>query len=169
MATNSITQFVQNFGGGSRVNRFDVTPACSAFNGSSTQFHIRASTIPAATVTPIGINYFGRTVNIPGERVYEPWNITVLDDKGDKAFYNEFKSWHTGVVSIDNVIKIDTTKVSGCNWTIKHYSNSGGSAKSFTLTDVWPVIVGPLVLDMSQDNVLATFDVQLLYTSFEYT
>jgi hypothetical protein len=169
MPINTITDFVTNFGGGSRVNRFDVTPQCSAFSGTSTQFHIRASTLPASTITPIGINYFGRTVNIPGERVYEPWNISVLDDRGVKELYTSFKNWHTNVVSIGDNIAIDTSKVSGCNWTIKHYNNAGGVSKTFVLKDVWPVIVGPLVLDMSQDNVLATFDVQLLYTAYDKT
>jgi hypothetical protein len=165
MAINSITDFVKNFGGGSRVNRFSVTSSCSAFSGTPA-FHIRAATIPGANVTPIGINYMGRTINIPGERVYEPWNITVLDDKSPSAFYNNFKTWHTNIVSIGDEIKIDTSKISGCNWTVTHFNNAGGTARTVTLTDVWPVVVGPLVLDMSQDNVLATFDVQLLYTSF---
>lgn len=171
MAINSISAFLSKFGGGTRVNRFYVNSnGCGGGLGASdTTFHIRAATIPGANIAPIGINWFGRTVNIPGERVYDPWNITVLDDTGDKSLYNKFKLWHKNTVEYGTDIKIDMTNMAACSWTIKHLKNDSDTAhKTFTIYQAWPVKIGPLVLDMSQDNVLAAFDVQILYTHFTY-
>jgi len=175
MAVSSITQFLAGFGGGTRVNRFQVTTAgCGAagnfLTNTDTQFHIRAATIPGSNIVPIGINYFGRTINIPGERVYEPWSITVLDDRGDKQLYNKFKAWHKRVTSYGTDISIDTTGIADCTWTITHLKNADETAhKTFTLSQAWPATIGPLILDMSQDNVLASFEVKILYTHFNYT
>jgi hypothetical protein len=170
MAINTISGFLKGFGGGTRVNRYLVsTSGCGLLAAADTKFHIRAATIPSATVTPIGINWFGRTINIPGERTYEPWTITVLDDVGDKSLYNKFKSWHASVCNYDETIKIDTSKISGCQWTIDHLNNADeNSNKTFTLKTCWPVTIGPLVLDMAQDNVLASFEVRILFTHFDY-
>ena len=171
MATTSITSFLNGFGGGTRVNRFYVTSSgCGTLAAADTQFHIRAATIPGASITPLGVNWFGRTVNIPGERVYEPWTITVLDDKDDKNLYTKFKAWHKTIADYGTDIKFgDMALIKACSWTIKHLQNASETPhKTFTLSQAWPVSIGPLVLDMSQDNVLASFDVRILYTHFTY-
>ena len=39
---------------------------------------------------------------------------------------------------------------------------------AFKLFNVWPIAVGPLTLDMSQDNVLNSFAVTMVYSHYTY-
>jgi hypothetical protein len=179
---NTISSFLSGFRGGNRPNRFEITTSGCKYNESNsltdldTKYHIRAASIPGSTVTPININWFGRTVPIPGERVYDEWTITILDDTASpsqsepSALYKKFKDWQNKIVNLGTDIKVSTKDISTCKWIIKHYSSPDQTKlKTFNLYQVWPVYVGNFILDMSQDNVLATFDVRLAFTHFDYT
>ena len=173
---NTISKFLTNFYGGTRLNRFQVTSSNCKYDETNklidddTKFHIRAAAIPGSNITPLGINWFGRTIPLPGERVYDPWKITIIDDRGTRDLYSKFKAWQKKVVDWSDNIAVNTSDIKDCKWTITHYSNNNTvSYKEFNLYQCWPVNVGPLVLDMSQDNVLSTFEVTMHYTHFDFT
>ena len=172
---NSISSFLSSFYGGTRLNRFKVTTSnCGASDqklvDADVEFHIRAAATPESNITPIGINYFGRTIPIPGERTYTPWVITVLDDRGTRNLYDKIKKWHTSIISADTTTVIDTSSIKTCQFSIEHYSNNNeANKKKFTLYQAWPIEVGAFNLDMSQDNVLATFQVTIAYTHFDFS
>lgn len=170
MSINNITSFVGGFGGGLRTNRFVVTSACNASGiaGNDTlKYHIRATTIPGARILPLYVNWFGRSVPIPGDREYDPWVITVMDDKNN--LFDNFKTWHKNTVSMGDEITVNTTAINGCNWIVKHLQNNSDTAhKSFTLYNAYPIQLGPLNLNMDQPGVIASFNVVMMFTHFTY-
>jgi hypothetical protein len=182
MANQSINDFINGFKGGTRLNRFTVegNVGTSASGASSvlTAFHIRSASLPEATVGPISINYRGRTVNYAGDRVYQPWQITVLDDHGGNVggtenLFKMFHDWHDKINSHGSNVTSETnpSKLWQSSWTIKQYEvncNTPLPGRSFKLFNVWPIAIGPLVLDMGQDNTLASFAVTLVYSHYTY-
>jgi hypothetical protein len=169
----NISEFLNGFNGGLRVNRFEVTSSCTRL---SKPFHIRSATIPGGQMTTIGLNWFGRTIEIPGERVYAPWPITVLDDSGTQEVHSDFEAWQHYIANKDmntfvnvNGARTAGTSPKGCDFAIRQYlTHQDTGEKTFTLYNVWPVQVGPIELDMSKDNVLSQFNVILMYTHFSY-
>jgi hypothetical protein len=201
MANNhSITDFITNFGGGTRINRFKVSgslPVGVGGNNNPTlvasttnilsDFHIRAASLPSSQVGVVPINYRGRTVNYPGDRIYQPWVMTVLDDvkliNGNKiSLYRAFHEWQERINRhVDNTTVFekandtdpaqhfasDTRSVGGNVWTVEQLDTNGSNTiRKFELWNCWPVAVGPIELDMSQDNTLSTFSVTLVYSHF---
>ena len=178
--SGNIHQFITGFRGGTRLNRFKVQTTCPSINEP---FHITAAQIPGAVISSIGVNWFGRTVQIPGERVYQPWVITVLDDYGaDYELHSYFEAWQHSIGNKDDNTLVDLTDAftktsiglnsvsrGGCNFFIDQYrADSDSIEKRFTLWNVWPVQIGPIELDMSKDNQLCSFNVTLMYTHFVY-
>lgn len=174
MPISTISTFLQGFKGGARSNRFYITTdncgaAGSKLDANALKFHVRAASVPGAAVRPIGLNWFGRTVNIPGERIITPWQVTVLDDRGSKSLYNTFKAWQKELASYTDELKFNIDSIKACKMTVQHLkTNTDEVNKTFNLFQVWPVDVGPFVLDMNQDNVLSSFTVTLSYTHFTY-
>lgn len=169
----TINEFIEGFNGGTRLNRFQVTSTCSRL---SRPYHVRAAQIPGSTINTIGLNWFGRTIEVPGERSYVPWAITILDDTGTSEVYNSFVAWQhaIGSMSTDSFVKIrnSTTGASndrGCDFKVVQFSTHDDTIeKSFTLFNVWPIQISALELDMSKDNFLGQFNVILTYTHFSY-
>jgi hypothetical protein len=178
-----ISEFIGGFNGGTRLNRFAVTgnigaaPGLIATGPLFTSFHIRSATLPEAIVGEIPINYRGRTVSYPGDRIYKPWNITILDDTGalnnlHKAFHdwsNKINAHEDNINTVSNGVTTPRNNFA-TNWTVKQYDPNGARViKTFNIQNCWPTIVGPIQLDMAQDNTLAQFAVSLMYTHFTYT
>jgi len=178
MANNqSISEFIQGFNGGSRINRFKVIGELQeAGKNDLTDFHIRAASLPPSQVGAININYRGRTVSYPGDRIYQPWTITVLDDTkaigNTKSLYAAFHDWQNQINDhVDNTtIAVTNPSYHFANdWRVQQLDTNGSSViREFILKNCWPVFVGPIELDMSQDNTLAAFAVTLVYSHFNY-
>jgi hypothetical protein len=168
MSVNNISNFVSGFNGGLRTNRFEVSPSCRSLTPTpTTKYHVRAATIPGARILPLYVNWFGRSVPIPGDREYDPWVITIMDDQNN--LFDSFKTWHKNTVSMGDDITVNTTAVNGCNWTVKHLKNNDDTPdKTFMLYNAYPVQLGPLNLNMDQPGVIASFNVVMMFTHFTY-
>ena len=69
------------------------------FFRSLATFLVKAANIPASTVGVIEVPYRGRTLKIAGDRTYEPWTITALNDKGF-ALRSKFEEWSTKIQAL---------------------------------------------------------------------
>ena len=75
-------------GGGARPNLFEVVlafpTAVSPVNENEvlqkSRFLVKAAALPASTIAPIDIPFRGRILKIAGDRTFETWTITVMND-----------------------------------------------------------------------------------------
>jgi hypothetical protein len=175
--SQGISDFISGFNGGTRLNRFKVTGNIGAGSGVDdfTAFYVRSATLPEAIVGEIPINYRGRTVSYPGDRIYKPWNITILDDTGSSNLHKLFHAWSEKInAHVNNTNTIGGAIAPKSNfatdWSIIQYDANGSSPiKTFKIQNCWPTVVGPIQLDMAQDNILSQFAVSIMYTHFTYT
>jgi len=171
----SIASFIGGFNGGTRVNRFSITGKIGPKSGGTQTdfsiYHVRSASLPDAILGNIAVNWHGRTVNYPGDRAYKPWNITILDDTGSGAkLYKAFHDWHITINDhASNECKNLTSPRENfaSDWSVNHLDASGDkSIKTFTLSNCWPVAIGPLELDMGKDNTIGAFQVTILFSHY---
>jgi len=89
-------------GGGARPNLFECElnfPADAIPNGStadtlsdSTRFLIKAAALPASNLGIIDVPFRGRNLKIAGDRTFDPWTITVINDI-DFNIRTSFERW----------------------------------------------------------------------------
>ena len=100
MALKTLNNFkAQLTGGGARPNLFEITMGFPkeltvaggkqsvtepSATGSTTEsmltYMCKAAALPASNITPIEIPFRGRTLKVAGERTFDTWTITVLND-----------------------------------------------------------------------------------------
>lgn len=100
-------RFLDNFkgrmsGGGVRANLFECEiafPTIVLPNGvtetnitDKIKFLVKASSLPASTITPISVPFRGRELKIAGDRTFEPWSVTVINDT-DFSVRGAFERW----------------------------------------------------------------------------
>ena len=78
-------------GGGARANQFKVTlpfPGYAAVGGETSDlaFLCTATGLPGQTVGNVPVPFRGRILNIAGDRTFENWTITVLNDTDFKLY-----------------------------------------------------------------------------------
>ena len=87
MAFN-LDQFRNNLkDGGARPSLFEaelrwpqsVTTGVDA--AAASRFMVKVSELPASTMAPIQVGYFGRKLNVVGDRTFAPLSVTVINDE----------------------------------------------------------------------------------------
>jgi len=178
----NLTDFKDQFNGGTRPNRFLVTGEVGKYGGAATPhtFHVRSTFLPPVTNITLTLNAYGRKVNIPGDREYSPWQMTIYDDIKNGSttqanpthLWDLFTKWQNEINS-HNSNQPDRSGAPGPepflqykrDWTIQHLNLNGNSTplKTFQLIGCWPKTVSDIDLNMTRRNFMNTFSVIMLY------
>ena len=75
-----------------RPNQFQVeldfpvglAPASPSALAEFGTFLVKGANLPASTVGTVEVPYRGRVLKIAGDRTFEPWTVTVINDEGFK-------------------------------------------------------------------------------------
>ena len=86
-------------GGGARPNLFECEinfPEAAIGTDTGlpeyTRFLVKAANLPASTLSVIDIPFRGRNLKIAGDRTFDPWSITIINDT-DFRIRNAFEKW----------------------------------------------------------------------------
>ena len=166
----NIEDFKSKFiGSGARSNLFEVTwddgpDAATGGQGGVDikQFLCKVSSFPASTITPIPVQYQGRTIKLAGTRPeYADWTVTVMNDE-DMAIRRSLEAW---MFSINSTIQ---NTMSGGDASMTHYKktaqivglsksgNKDGKAKilgGYKFYGLFPTQISEVSLDWSQDTI----------------
>ena len=86
-------------GGGARPTLFKATlnfPAYAAGDVELTSFLCESAVLPQSIVGLINVPFRGRQVKIAGDRVFEPWTVTIINDT-DFQVRNSMERWMNGI------------------------------------------------------------------------
>ena len=72
-------------GGGARANQYRaiLTTPNTIFTGldsARTSFLVKATSLPGQTITEIPVNFRGRQLFLAGDRTFETWTTTIIND-----------------------------------------------------------------------------------------
>lgn len=108
----TITQFKSALtGGGARPNLFEVsipsfptaagTSAWTTGEADTFKFLCKAAALPASNVAPVDVPFRGRILKVAGERTFDTWTVTVINDENFKL-RTAFEKWMNGISKLDN-------------------------------------------------------------------
>ena len=174
-----ITDFKgQLTGGGARPNLFEVEMAFPGdlSIGSDTltksRYLCKTANLPASTVAPIDVPFRGRILKVAGDRTFDPWTITIINDT-DFTIRHAYESWANILSKLDNNTgyidpgsyfadmtiyqlgrDVDGTKKSG---------NTGNvsTLRSYKLYGTFPTSVSAIDLSYESSNAIEEFTVEL--------
>ena len=86
-------------GGGARPNLFKATvnfPGYAGGNVELTYIMCKGAQLPGSTIAPLPISFRGRHLQIAGDRTFEPWTVTVINDT-DFNVRDAMERWMNGI------------------------------------------------------------------------
>jgi len=113
MAENPSLKTLSNFksvlkGGGARPNLFEVQipkfPDYTTKDGEmlkDLQFMCKAANLPASNVAPIDVPFRGRILKVAGDRTFDPWTLTIINDE-DFKIRHAMETWMNGISKLSN-------------------------------------------------------------------
>ena len=158
-------------GGGARPNQFKVTmpfPGYAQVGGEieDLAFLCRATVIPSMTVGNINVPFRGRQIKIAGDRTFEDWNVTVINDT-DFKLRNAFERWQNGINNMTDNEGLTNPVDYQVDAFVDHLDRNGSTIKSYTLRGLFPVGIGAIDLNYDEQAAVEEFTVEFRYQYFE--
>ena len=167
-------------GGGVRPNFFEVELKFPALGiddndvSDRTRFLVKGANLPASIVAPISVPFRGRELKIAGERSFDTWTITVINDS-NFVLRDAFEKWMNVINKVsDNAGEVDPTV-----YQQEAYVHQLGRApitnqagvpatsgntipilRSYHFHGVFPTNVSSIELSYDQNNVIEEFSVE---------
>ncbi len=66
-----------------------------------TRFLVKAAALPASNIAPISVPFRGRQLKIAGDRTFDEWTITVINDT-DFAIRGSFERWMNSISKVSD-------------------------------------------------------------------
>ena len=150
-------------GGGARPNLFKVTMAFPSYvtaNVELASYMCKASSMPASTITPIEVPFRGRQLKIAGDRTFDPWSVTIINDT-DFNVRNSFEQWMNGI----NQHKANTglTQPSSymADMIVQQLDKDGTVKKTYNIRGTFPTNLGAIELSYESGDVIEEFEVEM--------
>ena len=171
-----ISDFKSNFAGGARPNLFEVAltfpnEVRQQFNANTfstltpaqtTMMMVKGASLPSSVVGTIPLKFRGRELKIAGDRTYETWTITVINDTG-MELRNMFEAWmdliarnSANVSAYDNLDYMTQLNVSQLN-------GQGQQTKTYTIKDAYPINIQAIELSYDTTDAIEEFTVEFNY------
>ena len=109
-ADRTIDKFKSRISGGiARPNLFEVVLATpdgvvdTNVNdfGIKSRFLVKAAALPASNIAPISVPFRGRTLKIAGDRTFDEWTVTVINDT-DFAIPSSMERWMNSIAKVSD-------------------------------------------------------------------
>ena len=152
-------------GGGARSNMFKVIcnfPVATGGDAELASFMIKNAALPASVISPIEIPFRGRKLKIAGDRTFEPWTITVLNDT-NFSIRDSFERWMNSINEHVNNTGIATPLDYQTDMTVQQLDKSEEVVKSYEFRGVFPTNISQIDLDMAAEGAIEEFTVELNY------
>lgn len=156
--------------GGARSSHFQVFIS-NPFQPQAdikTPFMIKAASIPSFTIGKIEVPYFGRKYPIPGDRVWEDWNTTVINDE-DFLIRNALEKWSNAMNAFRR--NIATAGPNPGNYkstaTVTQYGKAGNELRIYQLNGIFPLTVQSIEVAWATTDEIQEFQVTWAFDELE--
>ena len=185
MAETFINRNIQEFrsrmtGGGARSNLFEVEitfPDGIGISESSVSdkvpFLVKAAEIPASNLGNIPVPYRGRVLPIAGDRTFDPWTVTIINDT-DFLIRDAMEKWSNSINDIQTAQGTINPEVYQKSARVFQKSREGNGPSDtekdlriYKFEGIYPNVVSSIALDFGATDQIEEFQVTFNYLFYE--
>jgi hypothetical protein len=149
-------------GGGARPNLFKVIcnfPADVGGDAELASFLIKGAGLPASVIAPIEVPYRGRKLKVAGDRTFEPWTITVINDTGFEV-RNAMERWMNGMNGHQINTGLNNPTDYQADLIIEQLDRDGSTIKTYNFRGCFPTNVAAIDLSYETNDAVEEFTVE---------
>ena len=167
-------------GGGARSNLFEVNikypDSISALIGDATgegEFLIKAAEIPASNLGNIPVPFRGRVLPVAGDRTFDPWTVTVINDTNFiirdamEKCSNSINDIQTAQGTVDPSQYQTVATVSQLDRRGFSEADKIQILRQYVFSGIYPNVVSSIPLDYGATDQIQEFQVTFNYLFYE--
>ena len=166
-------------GGGARSNLFEVDITFPASVGpdnvrdEKVNFLCKAAEIPASNLGNIPVPYRGRVLPVAGDRTFDPWTVTIINDT-DFLIRDAMEKWSNSINDLQTAQGTIDPAVYQRNAFVRQLSRQGTSPsdtekvlRAYKFEGIYPNTVSSIPLDFGATDQIQEFQVTFNYLFYE--
>ena len=163
MAVLNIDDFKAKLkGGGARPNLFKATinfPAYAQGDVEITSFMCKAAQLPSSIMAVVEIPFRGRQLKIAGDRTFESWSPTILNDT-DFVVRNAMERWMNGInahsanTGLTNPVEYEADLI------VEQLDKDGETIKTYQFRGCFPTNVAAIDVNYETVDTIEEFTVE---------
>jgi len=165
-----ITDFKSKLsGGGARSNLFEVVlsfPDAAPADANvldKSRFLVKSVAMPASTVTPLPVAFRGRTLNVAGDRTFESWTITIINDT-DFSIRSAFENWMNTMNKVSDNTGITDPALYQADAFVYQLDRDGSTLRAYHFYDLFPTNMSSIPLSYDVESIQEfTVEMQVLW------
>ena len=149
-------------GGGARANLFKVTLNYPSYvNGDVelTSFMCKGAQLPASIIAPVPVLFRGRQLQLAGDRSFEPWSVTVINDSGMEV-RNAMERWMNGMNSNVSNEGLSNPVDYMADAVVEQLDKGGNVTKKYDFRGIFPTNVAAIDLSYDNENAIEEFAIE---------
>ena len=155
-------------GGGARPNLFEVVlafpdaakPANQAEVLEKSRFLVKAAALPASTIASVDVPFRGRILKVAGDRTFETWTITVINDV-DFSIRSAFEKWMNVINRMTDATGLTDPNTYYKDAVVKQLDRNGGVLRSYKFWDIFPTNISTIDLNYETTDTIQEFTVEM--------
>ena len=162
----TITDFKSKMaGGGARPNLFEVElvfPDPIAIENDvkeKSRFLVKAAQLPASNITPIEVNFRGRILKIAGDRTFDTWTVTIINDV-DFAIRSAFEKWMNFINKMEDATGAQDPAAYQPDAYVHQLDRDGSTLRTYKFHDVFPTNISAVDLSYETVDTVEEFTVE---------
>ena len=177
----NITEFRSRLTGcGARANLFEIEIAFPDDLGIDSNlvtdkvpFLVKAAEIPASNLGNIPVPYRGRVLPVAGDRTFDPWTVTVINDT-DFQIRDAMEKWSNSINDLQTAQGTINPEVYQKSGRVFQLSREGTSPsdpekvlRTYKFEGIYPNTVSSIPLDFGATDQIEEFQVTFNYLFYE--
>jgi hypothetical protein len=121
-------------------------------------FLIKASQLPAANVGTIEVPFRGRKLKVSGDRTFDPWTVTVINDT---SFYlrKAFEEWSEKIQHMNYALGSANLNAYFASAIVRQLDRDGVQLRAYEFQGIWPDSVAAIDLAFDSNDTIEEYDV----------
>ena len=155
-------------GGGARPNLFEVVlafptsvaPANENEVLQKSRFMVKAAALPSSTIAPVEIPFRGRILKVAGDRTFETWTITVINDT-DFMIRSAMEKWMNTINKLDDASGITNPVDYQTDAMVHQLDRDGSTLRSYRFKSIFPTNISTIDLSYETTDTIEEFTVEM--------
>ena len=155
-------------GGGARPNLFEVElafpsaakPANESEVLEKSRFLVKAAALPASTIASVDVPFRGRILKVAGDRTFETWTITVINDV-DFSIRSAFEKWMNVINRMTDATGLTDPATYYKDAKVKQLDRNGGVLRTYKFWDIFPTNISTIDLSYETTDTIQEFTVEM--------
>ena len=165
-----ITDFKSKLsGGGARSNLFevvlsfpDIAPADVTVLDKS-RFLVESAALPGSVITPLDVAFRGRTLKVAGDRTFETWTVTIINDT-DFSIRSAFENWMNKINRLSDNTGVTNPALYHADAFVYQLDRDGSTLRAYHFYDIFPTNMSAIQLAYETDAIQRfTVEMQILW------